>query len=93
MATLAPRNPYFGIKIKSKIRFTRKAMAVLIVLKCCFFMEMRVKVFNEFKKRNTIDNPMIFRAFVEAKNFVPYVNFKIVSERQIKIVLMGRLIM
>ena len=43
-------------------------------------------------KRNTIDNPMIFRAFVEAKNFVPYVNFKIVSERQIKIVLMGRLI-
>ena len=51
MATLAPRNPYFVLKSNQKIRFTRKAMAVLIVLKCCFFMEMRVKVFNEFKKR------------------------------------------
>ncbi len=90
---LAPRNPYFGIKTKSEMRFIKKAMAVLIVLKCCFFIEMSVKVFNEFKKRNTIDNPIIFKAFVEAKNFVPYVSFKIVSEKQINMMLIGILVM
>ena len=44
--------------------------------KCCFLIEMREYVFNECRKRNTIDTPMIFNASVAAKNFIPYIIVK-----------------